>query len=122
MRRLLYISIAVAALAILAGLFHAEGFASSGPPLAAKDLMLSTLSALRRDVAHDRWETAGPRASQLNSYWLSYRKSHPPLKKSVADNFAKTFRNLQTHLHQRSEAKVYVDLSALRAIVIVLKP
>lgn len=87
----------------------------------AKSLMLSELSAIRRDVGNKYWTSASHRAGKVNAYWQAYRKVHRDLKPSVIDGFHKHFLNLQAHLRQRDAVKVFLDVSGLQTIVAVLK-
>lgn len=103
---------------IFIGLACRESAAS--PSLAVKDLMLSELSAIRRDVGQDRWSSATSRAAELNSYWIKYRKTHA-VKENTNTSFYRHYNNLRAHLRERSKIKVYADLTALRSIITILK-
>ena len=113
-RHAIIVAVIVSVGLILGSLAQVEGKTS------VKGLLRAELTSIRQDVAHDRWGSAWTRTGKLNSLWGHYLKLHA-VKKSTADNFAKNIRDLQAHLKQRSAAKAYVDLGALRAIVVLLK-
>ena len=103
--------------------------AQAGPAFAApakkakttRDLMLAELTAIQRDVSANRWEAAWAGSVKLGAYWLQYRAGHSGLKKGTIERFAKTHRNLQAHLRERSKVKIYFDLGVLRTVVLILK-
>jgi len=113
-RYIVILTVIVLAGLILGLLAQVEGKTS------VKNLMQAELTSIREDVAHDQWGPAWTHTGKLNSLWGQYRRLHA-VKKTTAVNFAKNIHDLQTHLKQRSAAKAYVDLGALRAIVVLLK-
>ena len=94
---------------------------AASPSLAPKDLMKAELSSIRRDVANKNWTSAWLRSGKFNGYWSAHCKTHSGMKAGTIDNYRKLFKNLQTHLRERSAAKVYIDLTALWTFVIALK-
>ncbi|MCL6591896.1 MAG: hypothetical protein K6U80_18345 [Firmicutes bacterium] len=117
-------AILVSAILVLACLLVQVDRAWAAPAKKAKttkDLILIELTAIQRDVAADRWESAWARSVKLGVYWAQYRRTHPGLKKGTLDRFAKGHRNLQLHLRRREKFRIYLDLGVLRTIVFILK-
>ena len=120
MRRVVAILVLIGLVSVMFGLILATR-ASAVTSSAPKDLMFLELTAIRRDVAGKNWTSAWAHSGKFNGHWGSHRRSHPAMSANTIANFNKLYKNLRTHLNEHSAAKVYVDLTSLRTLVVALK-